>query len=92
VVREAFGMLTDFKRDEVYDSELNWCVIFGIPEPRVVRLEDIRHYQKHHSKLEWSDLETILEQNSITEVVAIIRDSPTKEALIIDAAESPNNV
>lgn len=61
-------------------------------DAKVVSLESIRYHQKYHSRLDWGDLEVILEKNNIKDVVAIVRDSPVKEALIIDSVESSEKI
>ena len=89
---DTFCTLEGFKQVEFCDSQFNGCVIFGVPEPRVVSLEEIKYHQKYHSKLAWSDLEVILENNNVKEVVAIVKDSPIKEAMIIDTIESSQKI
>lgn len=92
MVADTFCTLTDFYQDEVYDSEYNYCVVFGVPETKVVTLEEIRYHQKYHAKLEWYKLEVILKKNNVKKVHAIVRDTPVKEALIIDSVETEEAV
>lgn len=61
----AFHSLEEIKQDEVYDSELNWCVVLPVPGVKHVKLEDIQYHLKYHSRLEWSDLEVILEKHNV---------------------------
>lgn len=92
LIVDSFGSLNDFKQDQIHDSNFNGCVLFGVHDAKVVSLESIRYHQKYHSRLDWGDLEVILEKNNIKDVVAIVRDSPVKEALIIDAVESSEKI
>jgi hypothetical protein len=57
---------------KIIDSPLNWCILVLPTTFQTISLSNLYYYQKCNIGVSWQDLDDLLENNSISKVIATL--------------------